>query len=127
MPEEWGIIAAVVVAVAIVGGLSAFWDAAVIYNLAYIDSSLADRLDVARRIREGLSPIFPLLVAGWCIGFGYRLLGRTKDERYHDLLSMSLILLPLEIALACVSGFDYGHYYMAILPAVTVFIALPVA
>ena len=118
-----GIIAAAVVAVAIVGGLSAFWDAAVIYNLAYIDSSLADRLDVARRIREGLSPIFPLLVAGWCIGFGYRLLGRTKDERYHDLLSMSLILLPLEIALACVSGFDYGHYYMAILPAVTVFIA----
>ena len=118
-----GIIAAAAAVFAVVGELSAFWDAAVIYNLAYIDSSLADRIDVVRRIREELSPVFPLLVASWGIGFGYRLLGRTRDERYHDLLSMSLILLPLEIALACVSGFDYGHYYMAVLPAVTVFMA----
>ena len=118
-----GIIAAAAAVFAVVGGLSAFWDAAVIYNLAYIDASLADRIDVARQIREGLSPIFPLIVAGWCIGFGYWLLGRTRDERYHDLLSMSLILLPLEIALACVSGFGYGHYYMAVLPAITVFMA----
>ena len=126
-----GAIAAAAAVFAVVGGLGAFWDAAIIYNLAYIDSSLADRIDAARRLWTQLSLISLPLIAGWCIGFGYwllrtfgyRLLRRTRDERYHDLLSMSLILLPLEVALACVSGFGFGHYYMAVLPAVTVFIA----
>ena len=119
-----GMVTAAAAVFAVVGGLSAFWDAAVIYNLAYSsDVSLADRIDTALQLGRKLSLISLPVVAGWCIGFGYRLLGGTRDERYHDLLSMSLILLPLEITLVCVSGRSYTHYYMAVLPTVTVFMA----
>ena len=118
-----GMVAAAAAVFAVVGGLSAFWDAAVIYNLAYSDASLADRIDAALQLGRELSLISLPVVAGWCIAFGYRLLRRTRDERYCDLLSMSLILLPLEVALVCVSGFHFTHYYMAVLPVIIVFMA----
>ncbi len=119
-----GVIAAAAAVFAVVGGLSAFWDAAVIYNLAYSsDAPLADRIYAALQLGRQLSWISLPVAAGWCIAFGYRLLRRTRDERYCDLLSMSLILLPLEVVLVCVSGFHYTHYYITVFPAIIVFMA----
>ena len=119
-----GVIAAAAAVFAVVGGLSAFWDAAVIYNFIYIgDASLADRSGAALRLGRELSLASLVVVVGWCIGFGCRLLGRTRNERYHDLLSIGLILLPLEIALVSLSGYRSPHYYMVIIPTITMFIA----
>lgn len=110
---------------AALGGLSPLLDAVFHFNLEYSSISLEERLSAVWRV-GGTSLVFLLLplVFSWCAGF-YRLViaeGRQREDT-DGLLGVALILLPVDILLVSLSGFDFRHYYLTLLPAVTVLMA----
>ena len=108
---------------AILGAWSALWDAVIVYNFAYVDASLRDRFEVLGDIRQELVIISLPLVAAWIAGLYYWLSGRTRSRAFEHLLPLAVILGPIEVALIALSGFQWLHYYLAILPVSTVLIA----
>ena len=68
--------------------------------------------------------MFQLGLIGYIIGL-LLLLSRNKlIDEWKSLLIVCLINLPIELILVSVSGLMYPHYYMSLLPALTVFTAL---
>ena len=59
----------------------------------------------------------------WCIALYYRLKGKARGSHAAHLLSVALILGPVEVALVILSGREHAHYYMALLPVITIFLA----
>ena len=106
-----------------VGGLGALWDAVIKYNLAYVDVSFLDRARVLRDMRAELYVVSLPIAAGWAAGLWYRLSGRTLGAGADGLLSLALILAPIEAALISLSGRQWPHYYLTMLPVVTVLLA----
>lgn len=105
-----------------VGGLSEFWDAAFLYNFSYSDAPLLERLEAIYRI-GGARLTFVLLpiTFSWCFGLYYfRSDEGRQREPFEDILKLSVIALPIEIFLVSASAFDYGHYYMTMLPVVVI-------
>ena len=94
-----------------------FWDATIWYNLVYSDASLGDRVRAAMLLVWRLSPVVPLLGIGWCIGVWYHVTGKTRGEAFEGIWPFVLILGPIEVALSMLSGYGYGHYFLALLPA----------
>ena len=100
-------------------------DAAFNYNLAYSRIPFAERLRAiwvvgGDRFAFVLLPVF----FSWCIGLYYLRSSEAKQHvDFEHLLKLSLILLPIEVLLASTSGFDYGHYYLTVLPVGTILIA----
>lgn len=110
---------------AFVGGLSAFWDAAFIYNFAYSDVTLFERLRAMRHSGTSALPfiLFPI-IAAWCGGLYYFLFAEgNRSERFESVLKLALILLPVEILFVSASANEYGHYYLAMLPVITMLTA----
>ena len=108
---------------AIFGAWSALWDSVVVYNFAYVDASLRDRVEVLGDMRKELVIISLPLVASWIAGLYYWLSGRTRSRTFEHLLPLAVILGSIDVALIVLSGFQWGHYYLAILPASTLLIA----
>ena len=108
---------------AALGSWDALWDAGFIFNFAHTNVSLPERLHVVRNLTAGLFPASVLGVAGWLIGLGYVASRKAKDEPRKSLLVLALILLPLEVAGASLSGFVYAHYFLTTLPVVTLLLA----
>ena len=108
---------------AALGSWGALWDAGFIFNFAHTNVSLPERLHVVRNLTAGLFPASVLGVAGWLIGLGYVASRKAKDEPRKSLLVLALILLPLEVAGASLSGFDFAHYFLTILPVITLLLA----
>jgi hypothetical protein len=99
----------------------AFLDSVLSYNFAYSASaSFKDKINagllIARRIE-----VFPLVITGWFVGLGYFLLRRTRRDQFEVLLRLAIVLLPIEVVLISASGRHYDHYYLAVLPAFTIF------
>ena len=46
-----------------------------------------------------------------------------QQEPVKGLLALSLILLPLEVIIASLSGFDFAHYFLTSLPVVSLLLA----
>ncbi len=109
---------------AIFGGLRAFWDAAFIYNIVYSDAPAIDRLRAVRHIGVLLAFTLLPIIAGWCAGL-YHLVpgGGIRNERFVPCLKLILIWLPIEVIMVSISVREYQHYYLALLPAVTMVIA----
>ena len=99
-----------------------FLDAVFRYNFAYSATSLESRL---RALSDGLrillrSGISLTAVCAWIGGGIYLYLGRERDQVRRGLVQLALIAFPIELAIACVSGRSYPHYYMAWLPVFAV-------
>ena len=105
------------------GAWGALWDAVIVYGFTYSDASLINRLGVLRDLRRTLVVISLPLVAGWCIGLYYQFSGKARGKSFEDILLLGLILLPVEILLVTVSGYQFNHYYVAVLPAATLTLA----
>ncbi len=117
------VLLAVSIVFAIFGAWSAFWDSVVAYNFAYVDASLWDRIEALGNIRRRLVIISLPLAAAWIAGLYYWLSGRTRSRTFEHLLPLAVILGPIEVVLIALSGFQWGHYYLAILPVSSVLIA----
>ena len=108
---------------AITGMWGAFWSAAIVYNFGYSDASFFNRLGVWRDLRGEMLLLSLPLAAGWFSGLYYRLSGKAGRKRFEGLLSLLLILCPIELVLVTASGYQFNHYYLALLPAFTLIIA----
>ena len=116
---------AAVVAFEIFDGLYAFWDAVFTYNIQYSRISALDRLTAIWRLFGRVLPFAILPVAfSWFIGIYRRICARSSPrEISRELVVLSVILLPIEVFFVSLSGNHYGHYYLAVLPVVTILIA----
>ncbi len=113
---------------ALQGGLWEFWDAAFRYNLFYSKqvSGLSARINP---VLIGIRPLttaglFQLAGAGYIFAF---LLWKHRKEAFADwspLLPISLLDAPLELLLISASGRMYAHYYISLLPVLSVLAAL---
>ena len=108
---------------AALGAWSALWNAVFAFSFAQSNVSILERLYVVQSLFLGLFPASLLVIAGWLIGLGYVALRKAKDESRKSLLALALILLPLEVAGASLSGFVYAHYFLTTLPVVTLLLA----
>ena len=124
----WSVIGglSVLVAVSIVflslGAWTEFWDATIAYNLIHSDATLSDRIRATMLLVWHLSPVAPLFGVAWCVGIWFHLTGRACGTELDRIWLFALILGPIEVTLSMVSGYGYGHYYIAILPVGTLYL-----
>ena len=120
-----GITAAALLAV---GGLASFWDACFSYNYhAYAyGTPLIERLWVIRHARTAFIAVSLLVLCGWVVGLVLVVFRDALPESRRHLVSVALILLPLELALVSVSGYSFPHYFAALLPVVVVLVSFAV-
>ena len=124
-----GVLICFVVWLALAGGwptLAAFWDAAIVYNLHYSDASSARRFVAARVGFEKLHPVAWVLVVGWSIGVWRMLAGVADRGGAGPLARLAVVLLPIELVLTGISGYTFGHYYLALIPVACVLSAFVV-
>ena len=117
------VLAFAALALAVFGAFGAFWDAAIVYNFAYSDASFINRLGVLRDLRRTLMVVSLPLMAGWGMGLYYQFSGRAKGTSIEHVLPLGLILLPIETILLTTSGYQFNHYYVAMLPAAALTLA----
>ena len=126
---SWAVIGggSVLISVAVLfvtlGAWAALWDAVFIFGFSQGNVSLLERLHVVRSLSAGLFPASPLVIASWLIGICCVLARQVQGEPSKSLLTLALILFPLEVMIASFSGFDYAHYYITTLPVVTLLVA----
>ena len=106
------------------GAFGALWDAVIVYNFAYSDASLPERLASVRYLSTEIFFASLLTLAGWVIGIFCLAKGRVQGDRRKALLATALILLLLQIVSISLPGYGWPHYYLAALPAATVLLAL---
>lgn len=111
---------------AALGALGALWGAVFGYNLAHSTVTLLDRIGVVRQLFIETFPVSLIVIAAWCIGVVYLARNRTLPQPTKSLLSLALILLPLELLSLSLSGFAFPHYYLAALPAALLLVAFAV-
>ena len=118
-----------VVWLALAGGLAAlaaFWDAAVVYNVYYSDTSLARKFVAASNSFDHLFPVSWVLVIGWSIGIWQTLKGLPDDGGSGPLVRLAVVLLPIELMLTGLSGQSFAHYFLALIPVACVLSAFAV-
>ena len=106
------------------GAFGALWNAVIVYNFAYSDASLPERLASVRYLSTETLFASLLTLAGWVIGIFCLAKGRVQGDHRKALLATALILLPLQIVSISLPGYGWPHYYLAALPAATVLLAL---
>ena len=117
------VLLAVSIAFAILGAWSALWDAVIVYNFAYVDASLGDRVEVLGVMRRRLVVLSLPLAAAWLAGLHHWLSGRARSTAYEHLLPLALVLAPIEVVLIALPGFHWGHNFLKILPVATMLMA----
>lgn len=112
---------------ALMDSLKYLWDASITYNYFYPAKSLVkfpiqSVIDSVLTGFDFLSPtnLPAFALAGWGIGLGYLLLRRNYITRRDSILILAIINLPIELILVSSTGRDYGHYYLALLPSLTI-------
>lgn len=105
------------------GSWNAMWDAYIVYNFVYVDSSLVGRIKAFAAFANGLTILAPLLAMGWLIGLYHLVTGRAAHLPFNRILTLAVILGPVEVALIVMSGFSWENYYLALLPVAVVLIA----
>lgn len=112
------------------GALDEMLDAVFAYNFVHVSSVETGRwydmwLYGFRRITIGESrfPPFILMPIAFLIALSYL---RWAKREIRPIIILSLILLPIEIVLANLSGYNFTHYYLAWLPVFTLLCAIAV-
>ncbi len=106
-----------------IGAWGELWDAVIMYNLAHSNVSILERLHVIRDLAAGLFPASPLVIASWLVGIRCVALRQLRDEPAKGIVALSLILLPLEVPNASLSGFDFAHNFLPTLPVISLLMA----
>ena len=106
------------------GAFGALWDAVIVYNFAYSDASLPERLASVRYLSTETLFASLLTLAGWVIGALCLITSRVQGDHRRAVVATALILLPLQIVSISLPGYGWPHYYLAALPAATVLLAL---
>lgn len=99
------------------GSLAAFWDQGFRYSFLYAKASTGLRVRAAVwGVREATAyGSFALSAAGWTFALA-RLSKSWRREPISPILLLALLWLPVELLLAAMSGREYPHYFVTILP-----------
>lgn len=116
---------------AAVGIFSEFWEAAFAYNVALSGITLERRIQALFSAMDGLIHTSGYFLGGmvaWLAAFPLLFWQRSADspaERPNLTLPLlvALVDLPVEIGLSSLSGNNFAHYFMMLLPATTILIA----
>ena len=101
------------------GALADFWNAAILYNLTYSSEPLYRHFSA---MLKGLGAIGPtglalLAVMGWLVSLERVIYRKTETiAPLRALLWIAILNLPVELLLTGISGFEYRHYFMTLLP-----------
>jgi len=107
------------------GALPAFIDQAFTYNLAYASAPWSARAEALLRVaaRKETVSLLALALAGWAAA---AMRCFSTDDRAFPMRGAcmaTLLALPVETALACLSGRPYAHYALPMLPAMAILAA----
>jgi 4-amino-4-deoxy-L-arabinose transferase-like glycosyltransferase len=103
----------------VVGAWDAFVDQAFHYNFIYAAAPMRARVWSALAGVQALSPYnLSLALAGWLTAV-VRLRRGGNDPAVVALLLLAVVWPPIELGLATTSGRSYPHYFMPLLPALT--------
>lgn len=105
-----GVVAGVGLFFYLQGAAGAFWQAAFVYNLFYASLELP--------VIERLKVILVIVGYVFIIGLVFR---KNIHRSWMPLLTLGLLDFPAEMLLINLSGRNYIHYYMTILPALAIF------
>jgi 4-amino-4-deoxy-L-arabinose transferase-like glycosyltransferase len=128
-----GVVAAAAVALSLyvylraLGAWDAFLDQAFRYNFVYSAVTMRARVWSALAGVEALSPYeLSLAVAGWLAALvGLR--RRRRDPAVTALLLLAVVWLPIEAVLATTAGREYQHYFMPLVPPLSLGVAIFIA
>ena len=106
------------------GGWADFWSAVVKFNYVYSHSglSISYKIDALLQSMMPLAAtgIFHILIIGILLSIVLLVKKPSDIEKFKYLLMIALISLPIELAFIALSGRAYPHYYISILPAMTI-------
>ncbi len=118
------------------GGLDELWDAVIRQNILYVQEGLSIRslYGTGRRLvlEQPLATMAVLTLASFVFFVGRFLVGGLsvwpppgpKRSTYRRwVLFVAFVALPLEIAFVALSGRNFGHYFITVLPAMSVAIS----
>ena len=131
-----GIVPLVLVGVyfALYGALDELWDAVFTYNFAHVGSGqgASASADLSRMwlhgfrnitLGESRFPPFMLMPVAFIMALLYV---RRANNQTRPIIVLSLILFPIEVILANLSGYNFTHYFLTWLPVFTLLIAIAV-
>jgi|GEM_PF-943196 len=99
-----------------------FWDVAFRYNFIYSDISMAQRATALKGILEFLFQSFNMFFAAVVVWLGTAIYIIHQRKMIDRTLTFCLLNFPIEILLISISGKDYRHYFMSLIPGFTIFI-----
>lgn len=107
------------------GAWGALWDAVFLFNFAYSDASLQDRIGLVGGLIDLLFPVVLLAVFGWCLGLSQQVRKGMEKGRRGSLVAICMPLLPLEALSLSLSGVGHRHYYVTALSVLAILVAYP--
>jgi hypothetical protein len=99
-----------------------FWDVAFRYNFIYSDISIVQRVAAFKGILGYLFQSVNLFFAAVVVWMGTAIFIIHNQKTIDRTLNFCLLNIPIEILLVSISGKDYRHYFMSLLPGFTIFI-----
>lgn len=106
------------------GSLSAFLDQVFRYNMVYSAASWKLRIRAALSGLKGASVYGAVLpFAGWLLAI-YKVRQFRRTDPCYPLYLLSIVWLPIELLFACLSGREYAHYFIPLLPALSLLTAV---
>jgi hypothetical protein len=105
-------------------GLDAFWNAAFVFNFAYVSNtdSFSAWLNTLLLNMQFISSLglLPLAFTGFAFGLAASCNRSARLLPAWPLVAVALIDLPLEIVLANLSDDSYRHYFISLLPVLSI-------
>lgn len=98
-----------------------FWDVAFRFNFIYSDISMFQRVAALKGILEFLFQSVNLFYAAVVVWMGTVIFIIHNQKKIDRTLTFCLLNIPIEILLVSISGKDYRHYFMSLLPGFTIF------
>jgi hypothetical protein len=101
------------------GALVEFWDQVFRYNILYSAASWKLRMRAALWGLKGEMAYGSVLpFAGWLLAL-YKLLSRRRGDRLFAIYLLGIVWLPTELLFASISGREYAHYFVPLLPSLS--------
>ena len=108
-------------------GLLEFWRVAYQYNLIYSNITLEERIRALADMADFFTrttPLFPMVFIVWGAGVWQTLRkGLQQEAALSFPLAVAIIDLPIELVLTSLSGENYRHYFITLLPAMMILTA----
>ena len=110
------------------GALRAFWDQAITYNLAYTQADFTQRaLSAVAGVWLATATAPLLLPAAGLVACARRLHRSRARDQSRLMMMYALIWVVIELLLASISGRPYDHYFVMLVPPMSLLTAALVA